>query len=59
VFQVELDKVLVILFISVIFIGKEFDIEHEYHILPSMGSIFTESFRCENVNFLLSVYATG
>jgi hypothetical protein len=37
VFQPEFDKVVVILFISVIFVGKECDIEHEYHILPNMG----------------------
>jgi len=39
VFQPEFDRVVVILFSSVIFIGKEFDIEHEYHILPNMGSM--------------------
>jgi len=37
VFQAKFDKVVVLLFISVIFIGKEFDIEHEYHILPNLG----------------------
>jgi hypothetical protein len=37
VFQAEFDKVVVVLFISVIFIGKKFDIEHEYHILPNVG----------------------
>jgi hypothetical protein len=36
-FQPEFDKVVVILLISVIFIGKEFDIEHKYLILPNMG----------------------
>ena len=38
-FQAEFNKVLVIIFISVIFVGKGFDIEHEYHILPNMGCI--------------------